>query len=69
MYTARGWDKEGAHTSGYNDIAIAFSLMGNFELSPTPQNMIDTTQALIDCATGEAVSYSTDLFFFVTDNT
>ena len=57
VYTARGWDKVGAHTMGYNDIAIAFSLMGNFELSPVPQNMLDTAQALIECATGEAVSY------------
>ena len=57
MYTARGWDKVGAHTMGYNDVAIAFSLMGNFEVSPVPQNMLDTAQALIECATGEAVSH------------
>ena len=55
VYTGRGWDKVGAHTPGYNDRGVAFSLIGNFEEFPVPQNMLDTAEDLIECATGEAV--------------
>ena len=29
-YEGRAWDRIGAHTRGWNDVAIAFSVMGNF---------------------------------------
>ncbi|KAL4232098.1 N-acetylmuramoyl-L-alanine amidase [Mactra antiquata] len=30
VYEGRGWDRIGAHTYGWNDVAIAFSIMGDF---------------------------------------
>ncbi|KAL5017095.1 hypothetical protein ScPMuIL_006684 [Solemya velum] len=37
IYEGRGWDREGAHTKGWNDIAIAVCFMGNFvETDPDP---------------------------------
>ena len=30
VYVGRGWDREGAHTKGYNKYSIGFSIMGNF---------------------------------------
>ena len=29
-YEGRGWDTEGAHTYGYNDVAVAVSCIGDF---------------------------------------
>lgn len=29
-YEGRGWDKIGAHTYGYNDVAVAVSVIGDF---------------------------------------
>ncbi len=50
-YMGRGWDRVGAHTVGYNDISVAFSLIGNFEEDPVPSIMQTATQNLIKCAT------------------
>ncbi|XP_072043746.1 uncharacterized protein [Amphiura filiformis] len=30
IYEGRGWDKEGAHTAGYNSVGLAFSFIGDF---------------------------------------
>ena len=30
VYEGRGWDVVGAHTKGYNDVGLAFSILGNF---------------------------------------
>ena len=30
VYEGRGWNRIGAHTKGWNDVAIAFSVMGDY---------------------------------------
>ena len=43
--------------SRYNDVAVAFSLIGNFEDYPVPQNMLDAAEAMIGCGVSQ-VSFS-----------
>ena len=45
----RGWQQEGGHTKGYNNRAVAFSLIGNYEEQPVPDNMLHTVQQLAQC--------------------
>ncbi|OWF49516.1 peptidoglycan recognition protein 1-like [Mizuhopecten yessoensis] len=38
VFEARGWDRVGAHTKGWNAVSVAFSIMGNFDEShPDPR--------------------------------
>ena len=37
VYEGRGWQRQGAHTAGYNSVAHAVSVMGNF-MSSKPNN-------------------------------
>ena len=30
IYEGRGWDRVGAHTSGYNSVGLAWSYIGSF---------------------------------------
>ena len=33
VYEGRGFDREGAHTQGYNNVGLAWSFMGSFTSS------------------------------------
>ena len=53
-YEGRGWGLEGAHTLGYNDIAVAICAIGNFEEEKPSQTLLQTIANLIACAEDEA---------------
>ena len=55
VYEGVGWNNVGTHTVGYNDRAVAYSMIGNFEDFPVPQVMLDTAAALIGCAVVDLV--------------
>ena len=48
-YEARGWGIEGAHTSGYNSVSHAISVIGTFE-DRNPNNIaLQAVESLIQC--------------------
>ncbi|XP_072043719.1 peptidoglycan-recognition protein SC2-like [Amphiura filiformis] len=49
VYEGRGWDRVGAHTKGYNDVGLAFSIMGDFTKILPKQNALDLAQNMIAC--------------------
>ena len=49
MYVGRGWDREGAHTKGYNDKSVAISFMGDYMTVAPPDRMLTAVQNLIQC--------------------
>lgn len=49
MYEARGWDRVGAHTYGWNDIAVAFSIMGNFNDRLPNERALTALKNIIAC--------------------
>ncbi|GFT86099.1 peptidoglycan-recognition protein SC2 [Nephila pilipes] len=53
VYMGRGWNRVGAHTYGFNRIAVAFSLMGDFSHKLPSELMLNTTKSLIKCAEDE----------------
>ncbi|GFR15106.1 peptidoglycan recognition protein 1 [Trichonephila clavata] len=53
VYMGRGWDRVGAHTYGFNRIAVAFSLMGDFSHKLPSELMLNATKSLIECAKNE----------------
>ena len=57
VYEGVGWNNVGTHTVGYNDRAVAYSMIGNFEDFPVPQVMLDTAAGLIGCAVVDLVRH------------
>lgn len=53
VYEGRGWNREGAHTKGWNNVAIAFSVMGNFMTHVPNQAALDAVNLMIACAIKE----------------
>nr|QZM06961.1 peptidoglycan recognition protein 2 [Sepioteuthis lessoniana] len=49
VYEGRGWDREGAHTKGYNRVAVAISVMGDFTSRIPNQKALSAVQNLILC--------------------
>ncbi|XP_033753498.1 LOW QUALITY PROTEIN: peptidoglycan recognition protein 1-like [Pecten maximus] len=49
IYQARGWNRVGAHTPGFNKIAISIGAMGNYMLQAPDQKLLDAIQAHIEC--------------------
>jgi len=49
VYVGRGWGIQGAHTYGYNSVALGFSLIGNFMQTAPTQAAISTTQKVLRC--------------------
>lgn len=47
VYEGRGWDRVGAHTYGWNRIAVAFSIMGNYMTRIPNQKAIEALKAII----------------------
>ncbi|XP_052231306.1 peptidoglycan-recognition protein SC2-like isoform X2 [Dreissena polymorpha] len=47
-YEGRAWDRIGAHTKGWNDVAIAFSIMGDFSNKLPNAAALDAVKAMID---------------------
>lgn len=47
VYEGRGWDHVGAHTYGWNRIAIAFSIMGNYMTRIPNKKAIEALKEII----------------------
>ena len=47
-YEGRSWDRTGAHTRGWNDVAIAFSVMGNFMEKLPNEATLDAVKGMIE---------------------
>lgn len=54
-YEGRQWDKVGAHTYGYNDVAVAVSVIGDFTSRPPNQAALDALNNIYDCAIDQGV--------------
>ncbi|KAK3609002.1 hypothetical protein CHS0354_003901 [Potamilus streckersoni] len=48
-YEARGWDRVGAHTLGWNDISISISVMGNFNDVFPRDSALRAINSVIEC--------------------
>ncbi|KAH3787603.1 peptidoglycan recognition protein 1-like isoform X5 [Dreissena polymorpha] len=48
-YEGRAWDRIGAHTLGWNNVAIAFSIMGDYSHKLPNDAALDAVHAMIDC--------------------
>lgn len=46
-YEGRGWDKQGAHTKGYNTKSICIAFIGTFNSYLPPKRQINTAKKLI----------------------
>ena len=49
VYEARGWDRIGAHTYGWNDVAVAFSIMGNYKDRIPNDKALSALKNIINC--------------------
>ncbi|XP_052227248.1 peptidoglycan-recognition protein SC2-like isoform X3 [Dreissena polymorpha] len=47
-YEGRAWDRIGAHTLGWNNVAIAFSIMGDYSHKLPNDAALDAVHAMID---------------------
>nr|XP_020034904.1 peptidoglycan recognition protein 4 isoform X2 [Castor canadensis] len=50
VYEAAGWNGQGSHTAGYNDIALSVTFMGIFSGTPPNALSLKAAQDLIQCA-------------------
>ncbi|XP_036778066.2 peptidoglycan recognition protein 4 isoform X2 [Manis pentadactyla] len=50
VYEGVGWEIQGAHTYGYNDIALGIAFIGNFVGAPPNAAALEAAQTLIQCA-------------------
>ncbi|KAF6293434.1 peptidoglycan recognition protein 4 [Rhinolophus ferrumequinum] len=50
IYEGVGWNVQGSHTPGYNDIALGLAFMGTFSEKPPNAAALEAAQALIQCA-------------------
>ncbi|XP_006895995.1 PREDICTED: peptidoglycan recognition protein 4 [Elephantulus edwardii] len=51
IYEGTGWNVQGSHTDGYNDIALGIAFMGTFTDIPPNVAALEAAQSLIRCAT------------------
>ncbi|XP_053772045.1 peptidoglycan recognition protein 4 isoform X1 [Desmodus rotundus] len=50
IYEGVGWNVQGSHTPGYNDIALGIAFMGTFSGTPPNVAALEAAQTLIQCA-------------------
>ena len=50
FYEGRGWDKEGAHTPGFNDWAYALSIIGDYTHRLPTRSVLDRIDLFIKCS-------------------
>lgn len=46
-YEGRGWNKQGAHTKGFNDGSICIAFIGTFTKLMPPQRQLNAAQQII----------------------
>ena len=49
VYEARGWDRIGAHTYGWNNVSISFAVMGDFTNHLPHQDVLSAVMNMIEC--------------------
>lgn len=49
VYEARSWDRIGAHTYGWNSVAIAISIMGDYSHKLPNKQALDAVKRTIEC--------------------
>lgn len=49
VYTGRGWDRVGAHTLGWNDVAVAFAVLGDFSHKLPSNAALNTLTSALEC--------------------
>ncbi|XP_046505975.1 peptidoglycan recognition protein 4 isoform X3 [Equus asinus] len=53
LYEGVGWNVQGSHTAGYNDIALGIAFMGTFSGTAPNAAALEAAQNLIQCAVDE----------------
>jgi len=53
VYEGRGWDREGAHTSGYNNISLAAAIIGDYTERLPNAAALKAVKELIACGVGK----------------
>ncbi|XP_037920493.1 peptidoglycan-recognition protein 2-like isoform X2 [Hermetia illucens] len=49
IYEGIGWNKRGAHTSGFNDKSIGIAFIGNFNEEAPKKKSLNAAKALLSC--------------------
>ncbi|XP_015110859.1 peptidoglycan recognition protein [Diachasma alloeum] len=49
VYEGAGWNKEGAHTYGYNKKSLGIAFIGSYQRENATQQMVDAAHKLIAC--------------------
>jgi len=49
VYEGRAWDRIGAHTLGWNNVAVSVCFMGDYSRKMPPSGALAAARALIDC--------------------
>ncbi|KOX68757.1 Peptidoglycan-recognition protein SA, partial [Melipona quadrifasciata] len=55
IYEGCGWNREGAHTYGYNKKSIAIAFIGNFEEKAASDEMVNAAYKLILCGKSQGI--------------
>ncbi|CAF2766930.1 unnamed protein product [Rotaria sp. Silwood2] len=64
IYEGRGWDRQGAHSPGWNSAAYGISFIGNFNTSSPNEKALKAARSWIDC--GVERRYVTNDFYVIT---
>ena len=55
VYEGCGWNREGAHTYGYNKKSIGIAFIGNYEGKAASDKMLDAAHKLILCGKSQGI--------------
>ncbi|KAK9304231.1 hypothetical protein QLX08_004237 [Tetragonisca angustula] len=55
IYEGCGWNREGAHTYGYNKKSISIAFIGNFEEKAASDEMVNAAYKLILCGKSQGI--------------
>ena len=55
VYEGCGWNREGAHTYGYNKKSIGIAFIGNYQAKPARDKMLEAAHKLILCGKSQGI--------------
>ena len=55
IYEGAGWNREGAHTYGYNKKSLGIGFIGSFENKPASNQMVEAAHKLIICGKSKGI--------------
>ncbi|CAF1085055.1 unnamed protein product [Rotaria sp. Silwood1] len=64
IYEGRGWNRQAAHSPGWNNVAYGISFIGNFHASSPNEKALKTARSWINC--GVERGYVTKDFYVIT---